>query len=173
DYRTVLPEAMGNAAMDAAERFPHKRLIVHFMQPHTPYLERESVFPDDHGVTKRVLDESPEELRTMIRAVGHETVWKAYRHTLEVALDDVFRVVRELNGKTVVSADHGELFGDRVPPLYTKLYGHKTGVRYPSLVRVPWAVSNGDRRRIRDDGVSATDSDTDKIESQLEALGYK
>ena len=143
------------------------------MQPHTPFLDRESVFPDNHGVTKKLLDESNEELQTMARAVGRETVRAAYRRTLEVATDAVNQTIDALDGKTVVSSDHGELFGERVPPLFTRLWGHKSGIRYPDLVDVPWAVVDGNRRRIVNEGVSTTDSDTDKIESQLEALGYK
>lgn len=173
EHRTVLPESMAEAAIDAADSYPNKRLVVHFMQPHTPFLDRESVFPDDHGVTKGLLDESKEELRTMARLVGRDTVRTAYRRTLEVAVDAVERTITALDGKTVVSSDHGELFGERVPPLFTRLWGHKSGIRHPALVEVPWAIADGNRRRIVDEGVSTTDSDTDKIESQLEALGYK
>jgi hypothetical protein len=172
-HRTVLPESMAEAAIDAANSYPNKRLIIHFMQPHTPFLDRESVFPNDHGITKKLLDKSDEELRTMAQAVGRETVRAAYRRTLELATDAVNQTINALDGKTAVSSDHGELFGERVPPLFTRLWGHKSGIRYPALVDVPWAVKDGDRRRIVDEGVSTTDSNTDKIESQLEALGYK
>jgi len=174
NHRTVLPESMVEAAIEASERYPDKRLIVHFMQPHTPFLEREEVLPPDHGLTKERIDESPEEFKTMVDAVGRDTVWAAYRRTLEVAVDPVERLVAALEGKSVISSDHGELFGERTPPFFTRLYGHKSGIRYPKLVEVPWAVVEGDtRRRITDEGVSMTKSDTDKIEEQLEMLGYK
>jgi hypothetical protein len=172
-HRTVLPESMADAAIDAAELYPNKRLIIHFMQPHTPFLDRESVFPDNHEVTRKLLDESNEELQTMAHAVGRETVRAAYRRTLEVSIDAINRTINSLNGKTVVTSDHGELFGERVPPLFTRLWGHKSGIRHPNLVYVPWAVIDGNRRRVVDEGVSTTDSNTEKIESQLELLGYK
>lgn len=173
EHRTVLPESIVEATLDAAEQYPHKRLLAHFMQPHTPFLEREEVFPDDHGLTKEVIDESHEEIKTMVEAVGLDTVWEAYRRTLEVAVDPVERLVDALDGKTVLSSDHGELLGERVPPFYTRLYGHKTGIRHPKLVEVPWAVVDGNRRRIRDEGVSIGEIDHDKVEEQLEMLGYK
>jgi hypothetical protein len=54
------------------------------------------------------------------------------------------------------------------------LYGHKTGIRYPKLVDVPWAVVEGDgRRQIVDERTTHTQSDSDKIEERLTMLGYK
>jgi hypothetical protein len=35
---TVRAETRTNAALEAAERFPHKRLVVHYMQPHYPFV---------------------------------------------------------------------------------------------------------------------------------------
>ena len=174
EHRTVLPEDMTEAALAASERYPNKRLIIHYMQPHTPFLDRESMFPANHNVTKELIDASKEELKTMIDEVGRENVWAAYRRTLEIAADPVERLVSGLSGKTVLSSDHGELFGERTPPFYTRLYGHKTGIRYPKLVDVPWAVVEGDRRRqIVDERTTHTQSDSDKIEERLTMLGYK
>lgn len=173
ELRTVLAETVVDATLEAAENYPNKRLIAHFMQPHTPYLERDSVFPAGHAITKEKLDDSPEELRTMVEEVGRDTVWEAYEHTLEVIKDDVLQLAGRLNGRTVITADHGELFGERAPPFFTRLYGHKTGVRYPALVEVPWAVIDGHRRKIVDEGVNEEDSNMDTVEAQLKALGYK
>jgi hypothetical protein len=35
---TVRAETMTEAALEAAEQFPHKRIIVHYMQPHYPFV---------------------------------------------------------------------------------------------------------------------------------------
>lgn len=40
-YMTVLPENMGKATRLARAKYPRKRLISHFMQPHWPYLSKE------------------------------------------------------------------------------------------------------------------------------------
>ena len=173
ERKTVLPDRVAAATRDALDRHPDKRLVAHFMQPHTPYLGRDELFPEGHGVTDRLLDESPEELKTMLDAVGHDAVWAAYRDNFERAMETVSPLLDDLDGRTVVTADHGELFGERGPPLYLRQYGHKTGIRQPDLVRVPWAIDDGPRRRIRDEGVSATESDRAEIERQLKHLGYK
>lgn len=174
ERKTVLPERVAEATRDALDRYPNKRIVAHFMQPHTPFLRRDEIFPDGHGVTDAVLDESPEEFKTMLDAVGRDVVWDAYADNLRVALNEVEPLLAELSGRTVVTSDHGELFGERGPPLYLRHYGHKTGIRHPALVEVPWAVAEqGARRRVRDDGTANTKSDTDKIERQLKMLGYK
>lgn len=173
-HKTVLPNEMVDAALQAHNQYPNKRLVVHFMQPHTPFVHRDEIFPPDHGVTDATLDESKEELKTMVDAVGLNSVWSAYKDNLLVAMDDVWTLLDELDGKSVVSSDHGELFGERAPPFFNRHYGHSTGIRHPDLVEVPWAVSDAaSRRRIRVGDVSVTESDSDKIERQLKMLGYK
>jgi hypothetical protein len=39
---------MTEAALEAAEMFPHKRLVVHYMQPHYPFVPAETDFDKDH-----------------------------------------------------------------------------------------------------------------------------
>lgn len=41
NYMTVLPENMGKATRLAKAKYPDKRIITHFMQPHWPYVTRE------------------------------------------------------------------------------------------------------------------------------------
>lgn len=41
EYMTVLPEVMGKAARLAKAKYPDNPLIVHFMQPHWPYVGRD------------------------------------------------------------------------------------------------------------------------------------
>jgi len=38
---TVPPEAINHAAIETAEAFPNKRLIIHYVQPHSPYLSKD------------------------------------------------------------------------------------------------------------------------------------
>lgn len=39
---------MTETALEAAERFPHKRLVVHYMQPHYPFVPSETDFDKNH-----------------------------------------------------------------------------------------------------------------------------
>ena len=55
-------------------------------------------------------------------------------------------LVKELKGKTVITADHGQLFGKRILLLFT-VSGHPWGVHVNELVKVPWVVFEGASRR--------------------------
>jgi len=38
DLQTIHPATMANRAMKVAEDYPNKRIIIHFLQPHTPFV---------------------------------------------------------------------------------------------------------------------------------------
>jgi hypothetical protein len=42
DTHTVMPEDVTRRALELQEEFPDKRLIIHFVQPHLPYLGKKS-----------------------------------------------------------------------------------------------------------------------------------
>lgn len=138
----VSPETVARQAREAAEAYPHKRLIVHFVQPHAPYLgERgREEFPDFR----------PNPLSERFRGVidtSEETLREVYRENLRLALDEVEDLVPELTGKTVVSADHGMLLGERERPIPIKSYGHPGRIYVEEMVKVPWLVIEGDTRK--------------------------
>ena len=77
----------------------------------------------------------------------------------------------------VISADHGEMFGEQPYPILGKLYEHYQNPRTKELCKVPWLVvdSQAGRRKIHS-GNSTHDADSvddDMLSDQLEALGYK
>ena len=51
------------------------------------------------------------------------------------------KLAKELKGKTIISADHGEAFGEKLIPLLPfKVYGHPGFTRIPILTKVPWFI---------------------------------
>lgn len=173
DGRTSHPKTVADAAREATEAYPHKRLVVHFMQPHHPFLgptgERFDI-GDDHFLAGR--------LRDTIRKtdVTHADVMCAYRENLDIVLAEVEPLLDDLRGKTVVSADHGELLGDRERPIPIKTYRHPEGVYVDGLVKVPWHVyENGERKEIvaEQPGANEDDIDIEAVEQHLTDLGYR
>lgn len=74
----------------------------------------------------------------------------------------------------MVTSDHGNLFGEVAWPVPLRVYGHPAGIRSPELVTVPYAVSDGQRREIVNEGIqrySATNQQ--KIKDRLRAFGYR
>lgn len=144
---TVLPSTMVDAIRDAVAEYPNKRVVGHFMQPHGPMIGSD-------------VSESEEK----------ERYWEAYDQNLEHVMEEVDDLVDDIPGRTVVSADHGQIAPSTVGDI-VGLSGHKPGLRNPGLVCVPWAVSGGQRRRITTgDTDRATAADADE---RLRDLGYK
>lgn len=180
EERTVLPSAITEAGRDAHKVHPDKRLIIHYMQPHYPFVGRpdlryqswhpEEIIKGDHE-SERPHD--PWQALAM-GLVDRETVWKAYAENLEHGLNDALALAADLDGKTVVTSDHGNMIGERAWPVPIRLYGHPEGIRHPALVEVPWGTIEGDgRRKTTDEGVTAVDSaESDVVESRLQDLGY-
>lgn len=164
---TSRPETVTDRAIEAAEEYPNKRHVVHYMQPHQPYLG-----PMGEKLTfGSTLAETVER-----NDLSRGDVLRAYRENLQLGLDAVERLVDAIDGKTVISADHGEHLGERERPLPVRFYGHMEGLYTNELVDVPWHVlESGQRRRIvaEEPDEDRTSIDIDAVEQNLRNLGYK
>ena len=172
EHGTVMPEPLTEAALDAAEKYPHKRLIIHYLQPHSPYI-------GETGMKK-----IPTEYTNLWGAfrrgevdIDLGTAKKAYRENVELVLPHVTRLLSELDGKTVVTADHGELLGERDSPIPIRRFGHPAHTNHPKLINVPWLVhERGSRPRIvseRPTGeIDDRSVDSDVVSNRLRDLGY-
>lgn len=171
ELETAHPKTVTQAAFDANRQFPNKRLIVHYMQPHIPFI----------GKYGRDLQESIDyrsvwkSFRTGDATVTHDDVWRAYNENLEFVFQYVRKLLNNLDGRTVISADHGNLIGERQGPIPTRrMYGHPWGVYTPELVQVPWYVVESSERRNThvDPPVEPTVQSDDVVNDRLRALGY-
>ena len=178
---TVRAETMTDAALDAAEQFPNKRLVVHYMQPHYPFVPAETEFDKDHlrNVDSGGSEPSSENVwnQKFIGAldVSRDELWSMYVENLEYVLESVERLLNILSGKTVVTADHGNYVGERASPIPIREYGHPRGLYDPPVVRVPWLVhKHGTRKDIQTAKVDseAETAESDLINERLRDLGY-
>lgn len=186
DLQTVLPETVVDAAIDAHREHPRKRLIVHFMQPHTPFIgktgrelgmggwnpDQETAGLDGDTIWQYLRRHPP----NSEDGIDLEMVWDAYNENLDIVLEHVETLLEELDGTTVITADHGNLVGERLSPIPTKrMYGHPYGVYHPNLVKVPWLRIDGDERRdvVAEPPRSTETVDENVTEERLEALGYR
>jgi hypothetical protein len=143
----VLPDAVRDAAIDAYRAYPNKRIIIHFMQPHGPFVGSD---------------------------LGNEYAdaaeyWQAYHDNLEYVLPFVDAIIDAIPGKTVVTADHGQAYASGLAERLG-IGGHKPRLRLPSLVEVPWAVHEGDRREIQRGTTSKAQGES--VNDRLRDLGY-
>ena len=175
-HKTVLPETMTDRALAAAEEFPNKRLLVHYIQPHYPFLaDTNQPFENSQAFLKPDEPGSWHQIMTGKLSVDKQTVWQAYQGTLNRAFPSVERLIDGLEGKTVVTADHGNMVGERARPFPIVEWGHPRGIYTKELVTVPWLVVDGERRDIvAEEPVESTVSDVSntQVEKRLEDLGY-
>lgn len=183
ERHTVLPETMREYALRAAREYPDKRLVVHFLQPHYPFIGPTWESEDRDLAEGRDLAFDWTDVATGALDISRETLWQASAENLDLTMPHLKALLEELDGRTVVTADHGQLFGERQFPIPIAEYGHPPGQRSAALVEVPWLVhDNGPRRRTRfirllDGEEGATEepdhSDENDVEDRLEQLGYR
>ena len=185
-YGTVLPDTMVEFARMANTMFPNKRLIIHFLQPHYPFIGKVSrvKIGEHEGLKSRNFfrdnmekDHRTQEIWNMLRIgkVSKNDVWEAYNENLRIVMGHVKNLIPNLEGKTVITSDHGNLFGEMVLPFPVRYYGHTSGIFHRNLVKVPYFIPPFTSRKtiVVSDTMGKTDSIKNvDLEKKLEALGY-
>lgn len=159
------PHFITDRAISIKRRFQPERMIVHYMQPHHPFIPHFDGFETDLHETW--LNEWRD-----IR-VGHiskEEKWRQYRDNLLYVLDYVELLLDSIDADpVVVSSDHGEAVGE------WGIYGHY-GIPLRVLRQVPWIETVAeDTGEYDPEFVPETTDVTDSkrvVEDQLEKLGY-
>lgn len=169
DIPTIYPDMLSEAARDLQEEYPDKRMIVHYFQPHAPCVGN----PDGSRKDELVDEMHPgDDLKN--GNVTRKEVWEAYVDNLRYAFHYAEELSIDLEGRSVFTADHGELFGEWLWPFPVRGYAHPDGVRHPKLTEVPWAVvEHGERREITVGSTSHHEANENEVNERLKNLGYK
>lgn len=128
EHGTVLADDMVAAAQEAAEQYPAKRKVVHFMQPHLPFVPNRvgDGFTQEHTGSDNVWK------RCERGEISADEAWVAYKENLRYVLPHVHRLAEQLGRTTVVTADHGNLVGEG------GRFSHPGGCDAKVLREVPW-----------------------------------
>lgn len=149
--KTVLPKTMFEYALEAKMNYPKKKLIIHFMQPHYPYIG----YKFGHNTIEKLRKPQQNRKSFMKRrknnsfltlysakiysSIEKKTHIRVYKANLELALDYVEKLIETLPGTIIITSDHGEAFGERIFPfLPFKLFGHHRRFKIPILLKIPW-----------------------------------
>ncbi len=172
DLETVPPDGLADAFhRHQAATKRADRTVLHYMQPHAPYLARgsgkklkqiqkgikaqgdEGDAADDSGALSSVGDAlRPKVENTLdnsefaqkaglwleldpldvLTSGTREAALKLYEENLRIALESIAELLPELDGTVVVTADHGEAFGEE------GVWEHHIETHIPPLVEVPW-----------------------------------
>lgn len=168
DYDEHFPEAppdvMTDYAINVARNGAFDRMVVHYLQPHTPYIA--DAYAENRPPTE--IEADPWTAMEQGVATVNE-VKELYLENLRFVLDSIEQLVRNVDApKVVITADHGELFGE------LGLYGHPEGFVHPTLKKVPWATTTATDHceRTPDVEESRQDSMDADTEQRLADLGY-
>ena len=172
DLGTVPPDGIADAFYDNQDAVEDAdRTVLHYMQPHAPYLARgkgQKLKQIQKGIRKQEEAEESEDdggalaslgdtLRPKVedKLEGSELAQKAglwleldptdvvtngtreaalalYEENLRIALESIADLVDELDGTVIVTADHGEAFGEE------GVWEHHIETHIPALMEVPW-----------------------------------
>jgi hypothetical protein len=154
----VHPRYATERTIRAGRELDADRLMVHYMYPHDPYPKApEKLQPRFDDALKN---------GTATRAEA----WEAYLDNLRLVLDQVALLLENVDAeKVVLTADHGEAFGER------NFYRHPVACPLSCVRQVPWVETSAE-----DTGtVEPTAPDpqavetTSTVEDRLEQLGYR
>lgn len=177
EIQNVSPGTMTAIARETIERYPDKRIILHYNQPHGPFLgptAEDLVIGPTRNQNESLLDFLYYEFR-------HDTIplstWRAaYIENFDIVHEHVARLLEDIEGKIVVTADHGALLGERGWPIPVRQFGHQIGNHQAPLVTVPWLeYESGSRREVtaeRPTRKRGSEEDVAEVDRRLRDLGY-
>lgn len=154
-------DATTDFGITAGRQLNAKKRIVHYMQPHHPYIAPAM----KAGEPLTDIHKTP--FSALKRGAAYDAVWDAYIENLRYGLDEVSRLLTNTDADNVViTADHGELFGE------WGLYSHHAAIPHPNLRRVPLVETTARDEAGCNPKANLTAKVSQKTSSDLEALGY-
>jgi len=176
DAGSIRPEPLVDRAIQVGREDGHDRIIVHLMQPHVPFLGDDEIHagfrPDDWGSPDAVRDEAQQGIDVWHRIrrgeLDRDRVWNAYRENLRIALESVDRLRRNIDGRLVLTADHGNALDEY------GVWGHPD-VPVAGIRRVPWVPLAATDHQTAEPTLEppTTEASDQDIEQRLAALGYR
>lgn len=165
---TISAREVTDKAIDVAREYSNKRIVVHYFQPHAPCIGYA-----DGSERERPSELHPKANEFLDGKVSKQEVWDVYSENAAYAWCHAKRYLEAVSGEKVVTADHGELFGEILWPFPMRRYAHPMNLHHPNLTTVPWARFEDERREITSDGCNSILVDEEIINTRLRQLGYR
>jgi hypothetical protein len=170
EERGAIPaEPVTDHGIAAARSGQYDRVILHYMQPHFPFLGTEQFGRlGGFGMGEA---ESQNVWRMVERGeVDAEAAIDAYYDNLRYVYDSVETLLENVDGDVVITADHANALGE------WNLWGHRAYVPFRAVREVPW-----DRRHCEDQQTYTPEVDvadltaggsSEDVQERLRSLGY-
>lgn len=140
-FATILPKDVIQYVFNATIKYPDKKLLIWFVQPHYPYLYYRgwgSAFGIFNG---RQSYNFFKEFNLFFWAhLSQKELKRRYMKNLTIVLETCKKILPILNGKTIISSDHGESLGNFFPFTPIRIYGHYIPIQNPKMYIVPYFI---------------------------------
>ncbi len=157
DIPTVHPADVAEVVcQDVHDYGQPRRMVVHFLQPHSPYIGDTPLAMtrwghDDDEMSRRCRALPRPDKAVESGDLTWDDVRQAYRDNLKLVMQHAARLTAQLKGTVVITSDHGEILGE-----HGGRFGHEPGWKFPELFAVPWLVEQ--RPPLQDGRVPSTNS---------------
>lgn len=167
DTGTIPPRPITDSAISTARKNSPDRMIVHYMQPHYPFISHPHLdkgielgeFANDHQ--RNIWD------RLRAGELEKSVVWEAYRDNLQLVLGEVDLLLQNINaGTTVITSDHGNALGE------WGIFGHPIHMPIDSIQMVPWIQTKAEDQRTHEPSPLDRSSLNESAKKRLQQLGY-
>ncbi|MFW9820771.1 MAG: hypothetical protein ACFFE5_14270 [Candidatus Thorarchaeota archaeon] len=144
--KTVPPNKVTESTLKEINIHPEKRIIIHYNQPHHPFLANKELLQYDDGTWHKVAKSNWRQKKTSIFEAAKSGIipvkmlWQGYIENLKIVMKDVYQLVVNLSGKVVITSDHGNHLGEYM------LFGHQSHLRTKELVKVPWFIIKDEKK---------------------------
>ncbi len=142
EYEAVVTDAVENNLRVDIDRLK-QRLVVHYMQPHYPFVPAETTVDTGHLDTIQSPEDTAAGENVWSRkftgdlTITRDSLWEYYTANLRYVLDHVEDLLAAVSGKAIVTSDHGNYVGERAFPVPIREYGHPRGLYDEPVIRVP------------------------------------
>lgn len=167
---TIQPRPITDRAITQWRKRNPDQLIVHYMQPHRPFIAWENRPDTGLKLVDGEFEKKGNEFELLQSGeISKEAAWDGYKDTLRLVLDELEVLLENIDEeKIIVSADHGNAFGE------WGVYAHLSHAPLSAIREVPWCEVEteyvGDYEPADyNTNVQITDED---VQSRLADLGY-
>jgi hypothetical protein len=171
DIGTIPARSVTDRAIAFHRELNPQRMIIHYMQPHPPFVPRSDIEVTD--VSKPDMEKEKMNVAELHNDAGYtfDQLWEAHMQNLEYVLNDVELLLSNIDAdRVIISADHGQALGE------SGVWGHPRSISLDVVRRVPWCVTSASNTDEYDPDfeMSYTSSiSSELVEERLEYLGYK
>lgn len=164
---TIPAQEVTDRAIHLGRKYNSDRMIVHYMQPHLPFVGKNI---NSNIVTPEGKTGNGKDIKELFEdGYSSEYLWNASIDNLRYVLDNIGTLLSNLDAdRVVLSSDHGQAFGEQ------GVWGHPCHTYIDVLRYVPWCVTTAEDTNNYNPDINYDDANNNiSLEEKLEALGYR